>query len=125
MLTQFGWSVRGPILTAQLHIQNKEKGFLHTVKSRSKGNLEELVHRRGSWNSLLVPIPIQNLLLSKEGTRALTNLKETVNMTETRYEAGLLWRVDTPILPNNFAAAINGFLQVKRRIILSACQSVY
>lgn len=116
VLTQFGWSVHGPISTAQLHIPNKEETTsLHICNPPRESYLEELVHRLWSLESFGTQ-PNLKPLISKEDARALAILDETVKMTETRYEAGLLWRADAPMLPNNFSVAMHRFLLLERRL---------
>ena len=57
-----------------------------------------------------------NAFMSQEDTRALENMKASIQLVNGHYEISLPWKDGCPTLPNNRPMAEQPLLQLKKRL---------
>jgi len=105
-----GWSIHGNV--AALKDRIDEQVLLHTWESKDR-ELHELVKDSFRTDNFGV-IPPRKPLRSKEEERAINLLENTTKRIDERWETGLLWRNDSPSLPNSYSMAIKRLLNVEK-----------
>jgi hypothetical protein len=73
-----------------------------------QSNLNETVHQLWSIESFGTH-PDVKAPISRENARSLKLLEENVSYLGKRYEAPLLWKMNQPNLPDNYAVALSRF----------------
>ena len=116
--TPFGWCVAGPINKRE----DRSKPVALSVfefafeESQSVVDLHEQVETFWACESQGF-IDTPDSTKSIEDKRALEILSSTTNVEGGRYEVGLLWRNEDPILPNNRPQAEMRLQQLKKRFL--------
>ena len=116
--TPFGWCVAGPINKREDRSKPVPLSVFEFAFEESKSvvNLNEQVEK--FWTCELHGfIDSADSTKSIEDKRALEILGSTTKVKGGRYEVGLLWRNEDPILPNNRPQAEMRLQQLKKRFL--------
>ena len=94
--TKLGWVLFGG--------KGRQKhALINKLSSSPTGTLTNIVEKFWEVQSYSTESTLDTRLLSKDEKRALEILEQTTNQKQGKYEVGILWKNDSPSLPNNRA----------------------
>ncbi len=108
--TKLGWTLCGPLV-------RKETSYLAVATYLASVNQDPLAEQLKSWwsmESYSTQCDVSGR--SKDDQRALQILQETTKHSGERYEVGLLWAENNPVVPNNYANAAAQLKSLERRL---------
>lgn len=111
-LTKMGW-----LLYGSDHSYSKEKNHLFVIEeiNKEERSMREIMSNFFSIESFGVKVP-QNELISKIDERALKIMNDTIKLTKSGYEIGLLWKSEVVELPNSYKTALSRFLMLEKKL---------
>ncbi|XP_055918648.1 uncharacterized protein LOC129950751 [Eupeodes corollae] len=109
---KLGWSVFGSSSSSKSQNINYH---IEEYSHPDDENLDDMMRHFFSVDSLGVKIPKYDLI-SKEESRAKMIMDETTKFDKNRFETGLLWRYDDPVLPDSRPMANFRLLSLNRRL---------
>ena len=107
--TTLGWTASGAL-------EKNETSHL-TVSCHMSMTADPLADQLRKWWDMETYSSVCNVTgKSKEEERALSILEKSTKHNGERYEVGLLWADDEPILPNNYYSAHQQFMSLEKRL---------
>ena len=107
--TVFGWTVNGPL--GRMGGAQPSANFM-----RADQELTQQFRMFCNWE-FCDSIYDDRPAMSREDTRALTTMKESICLKKGHYEIALPWREDVPCLPNNRTLAEHRLKLLHRRLL--------
>ncbi|XP_058456564.1 uncharacterized protein LOC131433962 [Malaya genurostris] len=109
--TKLGWTIYGPQGSNDTPV-----GFAahHTDCDPENRDLSELLRKYFTLEES--GLAVTELPESTDDSRARKLLEQTTIRVGERFETGLLWRNDTPLLPDNFAMALKRMKSLERQL---------
>ena len=113
-LTKFGWTVVGKISNRyHLHDSTRKHHVCAIRKRPNNQDLKEAIER--FWNIESFGVKPTAKLLTDEDQRAMQIIQSSIRKTVDRFEVGLPWKHEHPILPNNRETAMKRFYGLEKR----------
>lgn len=113
-LTKLGYVVYGPMETKPHHDASSDARVYFAETKDVNQDLHELVKLHFSTEEF--GVKNTHTLKSKDEQRAYNLLDSTTKKINCRYESGLLWKADNPVLPNNLQMAIKRLEACERKM---------
>ena len=107
--TAFGWIIVGPVKRDRY-----SDAKCYHISVNNDDNMAQMVENFIQADTFGTK-PGVSLPMGIEERRAWSILKDTTRHIGDRYESGLLWKSDNPMLPDNRVAALNRFTSLEKK----------
>ena len=115
LLTPFGWSLFGPTNSISEDAQEAATGHVHSIHVVEEDeNLRTCIERLWTTEAFGI-IPTVKPILSQVNQRAINILEATLQWKNNRYEFGLMWKNQYPVMPNNREATLRRLYSLENR----------
>ena len=123
-LTPLGWSCTGPVTglkhgsfqTRFAHTEIRNKAYF-VRKNTDTDQISRLL--RGLWEIESYGTLPNRPVISPEEQCALEKVEKSLKYVDGRYQVGIPWKEDNPVLPDNYEMALRRLINTEKRLLKS------